>query len=148
MKKHRLLVWDNWYKNTMVCHKKHYLLSIFRVLTVSLLYFFNVFLSKQRWRSSQEWFSSLWLKFVKNKDQYSQPFSLARNVIFSVDCFLRRNIRRNLSEEKKISKHEIDLLNFILDVIFKQCLYLSTVTKEHAAIFWSWYNWIQSKNFI
>ena len=51
--------------------------------------------------------------------------------------------------KKKILKCEIDLLNFIVvDVIFKQCWYLSTVTKKLAAIFWSWYNWTQSKNFI
>ena len=41
---------------------------------------------------------------------------LITDVIFSVDCFLC-----NLSKEK-ISKHEIELLNFIVvDVLFKQC---------------------------
>ena len=51
------------------------------------------------------------------------------DVIFNVDCFLC-----NLSEENYL-KREIDLLNFIVIVIFKQCRYLSTVTKELSAIF-------------
>ena len=39
------------------------------------------------------------------------------DAIFSVDCFLY-----NSSEEEKISKCEIDLLNFfVADAIFKQC---------------------------
>ena len=46
----------------------------------------------------------------------------------------------NLFEEKN-SKREIDSLNFIVVVIFKRCWYLSILTKELAATFWSSYNW-------
>ena len=63
------------------------------------------------------------------------------DVISNVDCFLC-----NLSEEKK-SKREIDLLNFIAVVIFKRCWYLSILTEELAAIFWSSYNWRESRSY-
>ena len=63
------------------------------------------------------------------------------DVIFNVDCFLC-----NLSEEKN-SKREIDLLNFIAVVIFKRCWYLSILTEELAAIFWSSYSWRESRSY-
>ena len=52
----------------------------------------------------------------------------------------------NLFEEKN-SKREIDSPNFIVAVIFKRCWYLSILTKELAAIFWSSYNWRESKSY-
>ena len=42
--------------------------SIFRALTVSLLHFLYAFSCKQRWQLYHEWCSSLWVRFVKNKD--------------------------------------------------------------------------------
>ena len=49
--------------------------------------------------------------------------------------------------KKKNSKREINLLNFIVVVIFKQCWYLSILTKEFIAIFWSPYNWRENKSY-
>ena len=66
---------------------------------------------------------------------------LVVDVIFNVYCFLC-----NFSEEEN-SKGEIDLLNFIVVVIFKRCWYLSILTKELAATFWSSYTWRESKSY-
>ena len=143
----------------MLWYKKHYLLSA-------------CFLCNQRWQPYHEWCSSLWLKFVKkgpifptffpskkcwewscNMPSWAQhcfkKYFLALKICnFQVKSKTTKNTLCNLSEENKISKHEIDLPNFIvIDVIFKQCWYLSTVTKELTAIFWSSYNWRKSKNY-
>ena len=77
MKEQRLFAWDNWFKNAVVCHKKHY---IFRALTVSFHHFLHAFWCKQKLWWYHERCSSLWLKLIKNKDQYYQPFSQVRNI--------------------------------------------------------------------
>ena len=72
--------------------------SIFRALTVLLLYFLHAFLRKERWWLYHEWCSSLWLKLVKKKDQYSRPFSQAKkcwehgcNIPSWAQCHIKQN---------------------------------------------------------
>ena len=84
MKEQRLLSWHNWYKNTVVCHRKHYLFCF--QSSVSLLHFFACIFIKTK-MAVELWCSSLWLQFIKNKDQYSRPFSQARNAGNKVATF-------------------------------------------------------------
>ena len=49
MKEQWLLAWNNWYKNTVVCYKKHYL-YYFQSSNFRFFIFSHAFLCKQRWQ--------------------------------------------------------------------------------------------------
>ena len=67
-----MITWENWYKNT-----PEKALSLFLFSGHCLLHFFifsHAFLCKQSWQPYHKWCSSLWLKHVKSKAQYSRLF--------------------------------------------------------------------------
>ena len=68
------------------CATESTIFSVFRALTVSLLHFFACIFIKTK-MAVVLWCSSLWLQFIKNKDQYSRPFSQARNAGNKVATF-------------------------------------------------------------